>query len=979
MEALLAAIRKACSANTWSRGVELARANAVVIQSETTKDVELQVATKGGLVAPLVTLFLDEDEWSCECNSTEDACAHVAAAAIALQQARKDGKPLPKAGGGADSSAGRIAYRFQLKDGGIALLRTIVHAGGEHVIDGSIAAVALGKVKGPKFVATEGDLRFEKKLGTFIGGVLPRHQVAKVFDALSGVGEITLDGTAIEIGAPSPGLCVRVRGGDGGWFAQLERDPNVEEIHKNGIVQRSGRLHPLGGHGLGEAEYGELRRGKWFEAGDLGTLVGDMIPRWRRTVPVVLDADLPDPRVLKPRIQLANERDGDGLAVLPTIVYGDPAIARVDGDRLTMLGGDDRKGPPTEVPLRNPRLEKLLAERLRELGLETGVRRSFATDDAIAFASRIDDLATTDDVHRDFVARGELEADFALAGDSGFRLSFTGRGAEHVRADPDAVMRAWARGDRFAPLLDGGFGRIPQEFLARHGERIAALLRAKAASAGDEVPRWALGDLAAMAASLDQPPPPAYARWRALFEDFAGLPEPRLPDDLRADLRHYQHDGVAWLTFLRDGELGGLLADDMGLGKTLQTLCAIQGRTLVVAPTSVLPNWQAEIAKFRPSLTVDVYHGSGRALSKTADVTLTTYALLRLDRETLAAIEWDTIVLDEAQAVKNPDSQVARAAYELRGRFRLALTGTPVENRLDDLWSQFHFVSPGLLGGRSEFEERFGKPIAAGNAEAAKALRERIKPFVLRRLKRDVAKELPPRTDVVLHCELRDDERRIYDAVRAATQQEVADKLGAGEGALAVLEALLRLRQAACHSALVPGQPKAERPSSKVELLLDTLDESLAGGHKSLVFSQWTSLLDLVQAELRAKDIDHLRLDGSTRDRGEVVARFQDASGPGVMLVSLRAGGTGLNLTAADHVILLDPWWNPAVEDQAADRAHRIGQDKPVLVHRMVARGTVEEGILALQQRKRALADAAVADGAGATNITKDELLALLQ
>ncbi|HET6584785.1 MAG TPA: hypothetical protein VFG69_15110, partial [Nannocystaceae bacterium] len=339
MEELLAAIRKACSATTWSRGVELARAGAVVIQAETAKDVELQVATKGGLVAPLVTLFLDESDWSCECNSAEDACAHAAAAAIAYSQSRKDGKPLPTAGAQAGASAGRIGYRFQTREGGLALLRTIVHAGGEHVIDGSIAAIALGKVKGPKFVATEADLRFEKKLGTFIGGVLPRHQVAKVFDALAGVADLTLDGAKVEIGAPMSGLCVRVRGGEGGWFAQLERDPGVGEIHKNGIVQREATLHALGGHGLTEAEYGELRRGKWFAHGDLGTLVGDAIPRWRRVVPVLLDAELPDPRVLRPRIHLASEREGDGMGVLPTIVYGDPPVARVDGDKLTVLGG----------------------------------------------------------------------------------------------------------------------------------------------------------------------------------------------------------------------------------------------------------------------------------------------------------------------------------------------------------------------------------------------------------------------------------------------------------------------------------------------------------------------------------------------------------------------------------------------------------------------------------------------------------------
>jgi SNF2 family DNA or RNA helicase len=437
---------------------------------------------------------------------------------------------------------------------------------------------------------------------------------------------------------------------------------------------------------------------------------------------------------------------------------------------------------------------------------------------------------------------------------------------------------------------------------------------------------------------------------------------------------------VAWLSFLRQAGLGALLADDMGLGKTLQTLCAIEGRTLVVAPTSVVHNWAAEIEKFRPSLRVCIYHGPSRSLDPEADVTLTTYALLRLDIETLVAEAWDTVVIDEAQAIKNPESQVAQAAYRFHDCFRIALTGTPVENRLDDLWSQFHFLNPGLLFGRSEFNDRYVKPIAVGDEGAAEALRERIRPFVLRRLKSEVASELPPRTDVVLRCELEDDERRIYDAVRASTQESVVSQLGGGANVMKMLEALLRLRQASCHPALVPGQADmSPRLSSKIALLLETLDEAIAEGHKALVFSQWTSLLDLVEPHLKASNIDFVRLDGSTRDRASVVDRFQDPAGPPVMLISLRAGGTGLNLTAADHVFLLDPWWNPAVEDQAADRAHRIGQDRPVLVHRLVARDTVEERILALQDRKRKLAEAAVGQAGEAAQITREELLALLE
>jgi SNF2 family DNA or RNA helicase len=358
----------------------------------------------------------------------------------------------------------------------------------------------------------------------------------------------------------------------------------------------------------------------------------------------------------------------------------------------------------------------------------------------------------------------------------------------------------------------------------------------------------------------------------------------------------------------------------MGLGKTLQALCALRGRTLVVAPTSLLHNWSDEIARFRPDLHVQIFHGSGRAIESRADVTLTTYALLRRDQDALTDEHWETVILDEAQAIKNPESQVAQAAYQLRAEFRLALTGTPVENRLDELWSQFHFINPGLLGGRRDFEERYTRAISQGDPETTARLRERIRPFLLRRRKREVAPELPPRTDVVLHCVLGEVERSIYEAIRAATARDVVKRLEAGGSVLAALEALLRLRQACCHPSLVPGQEAEE--SAKLSLLLDRLDTAVADGHKALVFSQWTSLLDLVEPRLNEAGIPFTRLDGTTRDRAGVLRSFQQESGPPVFLVSLKAGGTGLNLTSADHVFLLDPWWNPAVEGVGRGAQH---------------------------------------------------------
>jgi SNF2 family DNA or RNA helicase len=342
----------------------------------------------------------------------------------------------------------------------------------------------------------------------------------------------------------------------------------------------------------------------------------------------------------------------------------------------------------------------------------------------------------------------------------------------------------------------------------------------------------------------------------------------------------------------------------------------------------------------------------------------------------LAAGIWHTVVLDEAQAIKNPDSQTARAAFALTASLRLALTGTPVENRLEELWSLMHFTNRGLLGGRREFADRHARPISEGQPGAAAALRQRVRPFLLRRLKRDVAPELPPRTDAVLRVALGDGERVVYDAVRAATQKDFLAFLEQGKGVMKALEALLRLRQAACHPALVPGQTAVT--SSKVEALVEALETAAADGHKALVFSQWTSLLDLIEPALTRAELAFARLDGNTRDRAGVVARFQAANGPPVMLVSLKAGGSGLNLTAADHVFLCDPWWNPAVEAQAADRTHRIGQDRPVFVYRLVATDTVEERILALQDSKRALMDAALGDGTAAAGLTRDDLLALL-
>jgi SNF2 family DNA or RNA helicase len=624
-----------------------------------------------------------------------------------------------------------------------------------------------------------------------------------------------------------------------------------------------------------------------------------------------------------------------------------------------------------------------------ELDLLPGRRTTFGGMDAPRFAEKLKRWRggltgnATGVVGETRKLRPRLTLGSVPAADAGpphvtFSLSFEVEGAgspsQGAVVEAEAVLRSWREGLGLVPLLGGGWAALPQAWLAKHGDRVSDLLAAR--DAAGRLATHALRDLGPLCDDLNEPRPDGLDRLEPLLSSFESLPEPALPADLSATLRPYQRRGVAWLSFLRATRLGGILADDMGLGKTLQALCVAGPGTLVVCPTSVLQNWAAEARRFRPGLRVCVYHGPGRALDESADLTITSYALLRLDAAALSARRWRAVFLDEAQAIKNPESQVARAAFALEGELRVALSGTPVENRLDELWSLMRFANPGLLGGRADFEARTARAVATGDSREAERLRTRIRPFVLRRLKREVAPELPPRTEAVLRVELDERERTVYDAVRAASRADVLAMLEAGGSVMKALEALLRMRQAASHVALVPGQTASS--SSKVDVLLEALSTAAADGHKALVFSQWTSFLDLVEPHLASAGLQFCRLDGSTRDRAGVTATFQTEDGPPVMLVSLKAGGTGLNLTAADHVFLCDLWWNPAVEDQAADRAHRIGQQRPVTIYRLVTTGTVEERILDLQSQKRSLVDAALGDASLAASLTRDDLLALL-
>jgi superfamily II DNA or RNA helicase len=972
VEELFERVRDEATRGVWSRGVELARTGAVCGERDDGDEVVLRVRPDTGVVSPRVILYVDDAEWECDCGGEADPCEHVAAAAIALRRARREGQPLPAP----SERAGRLRYRLRREDGGLALDR-LVETGDEAVpLRTTLAALASGRAPGPSVAATRTDLAVERALGTRLAGPLPRGVLHGVLAALAGCEEILLEERPVRARAEPLGFRARVLDDPGGVRVRVEPEAPVDETLADGVVRSGDTLAELAPTRLSAREAEELLGpGRVYPPDAAAELMSDVLPSLESRMPVVVETDrLPRSRREPPRLLLEVEpgEAPERLSLLATLVYGDPPLARVDAGRLTHL-----RGP---IPLREEEEESRLLTRLRTAtGLAPGRRVELGAAEALemADAARALGAALEGSAAKGLFRAPPLAAQVDAGEGGALRVAFVTDDEDGGgRAAPEAVLAAWRRGESLVPLEDGGFAPLPADWLARHGERLADLLAAR--DAAGRLPTSALPQLGRLCEALGTPPPADLEPLRALLGDFRGLPHAPLGEGLDAVLRPYQRVGVDWLVFLREAGLGALLADDMGLGKTLQALCALRGRALVVAPTSLLPTWQDEVARFRPELRVQVYHGAGRALEPDADLTLTTWALLRRDVEDLAARSWDAVVLDEAQAIKNPDSQAARAAFALRARQRIALTGTPVENRLEELWSQLHFLNPGLLGSREDFEERVARPVARGDEEALARLRERLRPFVLRRRKAEVAPELPPRSEVTVRVALDEEERTLYDAVRAATREEVVARLREGGSVMAALEALLRLRQACCDVALLPGSER-DAPSSKLALLADRLETALADGHKALVFSQWTALLDRVEPLLGERGITFVRLDGATRDRGEVVRRFQDPQGPPVFLISLKAGGTGLTLTEADHVFLLDPWWNPAVEDQAADRAHRIGQERPVLVHRLVAEHSVEERVLALQARKRALAEAALEGAQAAEGLTREDLLALLE
>lgn len=555
------------------------------------------------------------------------------------------------------------------------------------------------------------------------------------------------------------------------------------------------------------------------------------------------------------------------------------------------------------------------------------------------------------------------------------------------------LLSALSRGDTTVRLDDGSLGIIPEHWLQQFG-----MLTGLGVVEEDNL-RFSNNQVALLDAMLsaqdDVVLDEGFVTLRDQFKNFDGIKAAKDPVDFKGELREYQREGLGWMQFLQDFHFGGCLADDMGLGKTIQLIALMLERrtrskeklppAMVVVPKSLLFNWQQECEKFAPKLNTLEYTGLDRAANRDKfndnDIIITTYGTLRRDIMSLKDMKFDYIVLDEAQTIKNSSSQVAKATRLLSANFRLALSGTPIENHMGDLWSIFEFLNPGMLGRSSAFR---GYANDSTDEESRKVLAAGLRPFILRRTKEQVASELPEKMEETLYCEMGEEQRARYDELRVHYRQSLLGMVkeqGLAKSKMHVLEALLRLRQAACHPALLDKKEETYGdPSAKLDVLIPHIEELISEGHKALVFSQFTSMLSIVRHHLDAKGITYQYLDGKTRNRKDVVEKFQNDDDCGLFLISLKAGGLGLNLTSADYVFLLDPWWNPAVEAQAIDRAHRVGQTRTVFAYRMICRDTVEEKIAKLQEKKRKLADAILqADNTGVLkDLSTDDLEMLL-
>ncbi len=761
-------------------------------------------------------------------------------------------------------------------------------------------------------------------------------------------------------------------------------------------------LRPIYGVADGQALEELMDEGAWVSAAEVGSFLGTAMPAlhsWgaRTSVEVSPGRNFIADLECMPRLYL--EEDARKLSVVLRFGYGEIEVGDDNPQPVLMI---DVGAEPVCIQ-RDLEAEFEAVGELREVGLvqvEPG-RFEASGDDALEFLlTHLPVLAERwqifgrNSIVRHRVSRNQLTMNVAVKSGVDWLEVNAEAKSDGDPVEIERILKALKKGSRFVRLSDGAHGIIPDKWRAG----MVGLLEQLGVGSEPEKSSLFMAPVAdELARFADEVITDDGEDWRDYLIkllDGSAATERELPQGIDCELRPYQERGYQWLGFLDVAGVGGILADDMGLGKTIQALTLLSwekhntsnGPSLVIAPTSVVPNWDNETKRHAPGLTPLRYHGAdrGKILDSLegADVVITSYAITRRDIEQLEKIDWNYVILDEAQAIKNAATATARAVKRLKARRRLALTGTPLENHLGELWSHFNFLNPGLLGSQKQFAEKFERPIHKGDEHAVELLKGRIAPFILRRMKSEVAPELPPKIENILGSEFNPAQEQLYNSLLDAGREKVRraiEEKGVGGARTSILEVLLRLRQTCCHPQVLPGGLGDGIGSAKFDQFCDFVTEVVEEGNRVLVYSQFVKVLKIMKNWFEEAGINHLYMDGSTRNREKLVNRFQTDASVSSFLVSLKAGGTGLNLTAADYVIIYDPWWNPSVEAQATDRAHRIGRVNTVFAYRMVARNSVEEKIQLLKEKKMELTDKFITSqaGGGGIPLAEDQIMSL--
>ena len=902
MKELYEEMRECSDKKTWSRGLELSRQNSIYIVGDSGHVRNFVVREQAKAVDYAIGLNAVDLDWSCTCLEAESPCSHAVAALLGWRQ-QGEGRVLPSL----HDTKWSLSYQLESNGRDLYLKRYLVRKEEVKPLEVSLASIKSLDLSGADVSVRNADFELERLLAL---ETAEAHRLAVAqFSVLKDL-EIKFKEQVVHFDRSPRGVRLVIRKEGGGIFVKLDTEEGLFFDHfffLNSVV------YPLVKVPFSASDEQLLRTGKYLGAKEAIEFMGQKLPRLKLVMPVLNEVS--EPVRMPATIALQSWEEGSGLCYRFLLAYGDPVAAWFEGNELKILD--------KTIPIRSKDDElKVLVEFERSTG--QSLNRTYRSEIPEAFeqarklfASRypligqaIEDFSNIRDVLPELICEGDR-----------FALSIHGEVFSLRQIKASRELGGAVR------LADGSWGQVSRSWFEGEGKKILEILLMN----GDKVTKGGTLSLSKSLSFRDKSSE-FYQLTLDWDKDFSLFRSP-------IDLRPYQIDGAKWLSKLQNLKLGGILADEMGLGKTYQTLLSLQTPSLVVAPTSLLGNWLREAKLARPELRVGVMHGASRNWEVPFDIYVTSYGTVRSDIDRIKKMSFKTSVLDEAQNIKNPHARMSAACFEITADSRIALSGTPFENSAVDLWSLMNYCMPGLLGNFEYFKTHFSKP-----GDAAR-LKENISPFILRRLKSDVGKDLPEKSVQIVRCTMESDQKDFY----LSLLDKIRSELATSEATMSILTGLLRLRQAACDPFLVDATTSAS--SSKLEYLIASLQEIHQNGQTALIFSQWTSLLDRVASKLQNLGFNWSRLDGATADREGAVNDFMTAK-TDFFLISLKAGGTGLNLTRADHVFILDPWWNPAVEEQAIARTHRMGRAHKVFVHRLVSEDTVEEKIVDLQMDK---------------------------